>query len=147
MVRATQGRIGRVFVLRLEDGDVVPDCIERFAAEQRIRVGQVVLLGGFGQGEVVAGPRTSNRSPVEPLLLPIDGVHETIGVGLIVPDDAGAPRLHVHGALGRAGNTLTGCLRRGVETWLVAEAVITEILTDTARRHPDPESGIMLLNV
>lgn len=146
-VKATQGRIGRVFVLRLEDGDVVPECIERYAAEQRIRVGQVLLLGGFGKGEVVAGPRTSSKSAVEPLLLPVDGVHETLGVGLIAPDESGAPRLHVHGALGRAGNTLTGCLRQGVTTWLVAEAVITEILTDTARRQPDPESGIMLLNV
>lgn len=31
---ASEGRLGRVFVLRLEDGDRVPDCIEAFAAER-----------------------------------------------------------------------------------------------------------------
>jgi len=28
-MKATEGRIGRVFVMRLEHGDKVPDCIER----------------------------------------------------------------------------------------------------------------------
>ena len=35
-MKASEGKIGRVFVVRLEDGDVVPDCIERFAAEKSI---------------------------------------------------------------------------------------------------------------
>ena len=146
-MKATQGKVGRVFVLRLEDGDVVPECIERFAAEECIHVGQVLLLGAFGEGAVVAGPRTTKKSPVEPLLLPVDGVHETLGVGFIAPDEKGTPRLHIHGALGRAGNTLTGCLRNGVTAWLVAEAVVTELLVDNVSRGPDAASGISLLTV
>ena len=59
-MKACQGQIGRVFVMRLEDGDVVPACIEDFAAEQAISVGQVVLIGGIGGGEVVVGPRRSD---------------------------------------------------------------------------------------
>ena len=77
----------------------------------------------------------------------MDGIHETIGVGLIAPDETGAPRLHMHGALGRSGATLTGCLREGVTTWLVAEAVITELLTGPVKRLPDAASGISLLSV
>lgn len=146
-MKSTQGTMGRVFVLRLEDGDVVPECIERFAAEQGIYVGQVLLLGAFDKGAVVAGPRTAKQAPVEPLLLPVDGVHETLGVGFIAPDETGTPRLHIHGALGRAGNTLTGCLRQGVTTWLVAEAVVTELLVENVSRLPDAESGISLLMV
>ena len=45
---ASEGQVGRVFVLRLEDGDVIPACIEQFAAEKGIAVGHVVLLGGIG---------------------------------------------------------------------------------------------------
>ena len=37
-MKTSKGRVGRVFVIRLEDGDVVPDCIERFAAEQKMSV-------------------------------------------------------------------------------------------------------------
>jgi len=95
----------------------------------------------------VAGPRDAGTMPVEPILLPVDGIHETIGVGLIAPDATGVPRLHIHGALGRCGTTLTGCLRAGVSTWLVAEAVITELLTDSVKRLPDATSGISLLTV
>ncbi len=146
-MKATQGSVGRVFVLRLEDGDVVPGCIERFASEHGIGVAQVLLLGAFDEGIVVAGPRDSDTVPRKPILLPVDGIHETIGVGLIAPDETGAPRLHIHGALGRSGATLTGCLREGVTTWLIAEAVITEVVTDSVKRLPDAASGISLLTV
>jgi predicted DNA-binding protein with PD1-like motif len=49
-MKTSKGRVGRVFVIRLEDGDVVPDCIERFAAEQKMSVGHVILVGGVGSG-------------------------------------------------------------------------------------------------
>lgn len=47
-MKATEGKPGRVFVLRLEDGDIVPDCIKQFAAAKNIKVGHVVLVGGIG---------------------------------------------------------------------------------------------------
>ena len=43
-MKACEGRIGRVFVIRLEDGDVVPHCIERFAEENGVSVGQADRL-------------------------------------------------------------------------------------------------------
>jgi len=144
-MKATEGRVGRVFVLRLEDGDVVPECIERFAREQGVVVGHAVLIGGIGGGEVVVGPRDSHAMPPEPMLLPIDGAHEVAAVGVLAPDEAGKPVLHIHGALGRSGSTLTGCLRAGVDTWLVGEVVLTEILGAQAARLPDPATGFRLL--
>ena len=146
-MKATEGRIGRVFILRLEDGDVIPGCIEQFAAENGIITGQVVLVGGIGGGEVVVGPRQSDAMPPEPMLLPLDGAHEVAGVGVIAPDAEGKPGLHIHAALGRSGKTTTGCLRPGIQTWLVAEAVISEILDADAVRLPDEESGMALLRV
>jgi predicted DNA-binding protein with PD1-like motif len=146
-MKATEGHIGRVFVLRLEDGDVVPDCIERFAAEKKISVGQVVLVGGIGGGKVVVGPQDSATMPPEPVLLPIEGAHEVMGVGIIAPDNEGKPILHIHASLGRSKETLTGCLRPGVTTWLVGEAIIYEILGAKAARLPDPKSGFDLMGM
>ena len=146
-MKFNEGRIGRVFVLRLEDGDVIPDCIEKFALEQKVAVGQVTLIGGIGSGEVVAGPRLSDEMPPDPILLPVDGAHEAAGVGLLAPAEDGKPVLHMHASLGRAGKSLTGCLRPGVSTWLVGEVVIYEILNADVKRKMDRESGFVLLDV
>ena len=144
-MKACEGRIGRVFVIRLEDGDVVPYCIERFARENGISVGHAILVGGVGGGDVVVGPRRSNERPPEPMLLPVDGAHEVAGVGVLAPGEDGKPVLHIHAALGRAGRTMTGCLRPGVSTWLVGEVILYEILGTDVKRLRDEQSGFELL--
>ncbi len=144
-MKASEGRIGRVFVIRLEDGDRLPECIERFATDQGVSVGHAVLVGGIGEGQVVVGPRRSNETPPDPMLLPVDGAHEVVGVGILAPGEDGKPVLHIHAALGRSGQTMTGCLRPGVTTWLVGEVILTEILGATATRVRDKESGFALL--
>jgi predicted DNA-binding protein with PD1-like motif len=146
-MRACEGKPGRVFVMRLEDGDVIPDCIEQFADEKGIKTGQALLVGGIGEGQVVTGPRYSNKMPPEPMLLPVDGAHEVLAVGVLAPDDKGKPVLHIHGALGRSGNTLTGCLRPGVTTWLVGEVILYEFIGVEAAREEDEKSGFALLNI
>ena len=146
-MKASEGKIGRVFVLRLEHGDVVPGCLEKFAAQKSIKVAHVILVGGIGGGQVVVGPRKSDAIPPDPMLLPVDGAHEVAGVGIIAPDKDGRPVLHIHAALGRAGKTLTGCLRPGVTTWLVGEAIIYEITGAKARRLPDKPSGFDLMEM
>jgi predicted DNA-binding protein with PD1-like motif len=146
-MKASEGKIGRVFVLRLEDGDMVPEGIERFAAEKGIKAGQVILIGGIGGGQVVVGPKKSDEMPPDPMLLPVDGAHEVVGAGIIAPDKDGKPVLHIHASLGRAGRTLTGCLRPGVKTWLVGEAIIYEITGTKARRLPNDKSGFDLMEV
>ena len=118
-MKASEGHIGRVFVIRLEDGDLAPDCIERFASDNGISVGHVILVVGIGGGQVVVGPRHSNQRPPDPMLLPVDNAHEVVGVGVLAPGEDGKPVLHIHAALGRLGHTMSGCLRPGVKTWLV----------------------------
>jgi predicted DNA-binding protein with PD1-like motif len=136
-----------VFILRLQDGDAVPGCIEAFAAEKNIKMAGVTLIGGIGEGQIVVGPRYSDAMPPEPMLLPLDGAHEVVGIGLIVPDSQGVPKLHIHASLGRAGQAKTGCLRPGVKTWVVGEAVIYEILGASAVRLPDKETRFELLQI
>lgn len=144
-MRYSEGKIGRIFVIRLDDNDKVPSCIEQFASEKGLMHGQVIMVGGIDKGQVVTGPRFSDIMPPDPILIPVDGAREVVGVGLIAPGSDGQPSLHMHAALGRSGQTLTGCLRPGVETWLVGEIVIIEICGARASRIHDPISGFALL--
>lgn len=146
-MKSCKGKIGRVFVIRLEDNDILPGCIEEFAFQNDISVGHVILIGGIGSGEIVVGPRKSDEMPPDPMLLHIDGAHEVVGHGIIAPDEEGKPVLHIHASLGRAGKSMTGCLRPGVNTWFVGEVIIYEILGTNAKRAIDEESGFALLEV
>jgi len=144
-MKASEGKLGRVFVIRLEDGDVLPGCIEKFAEGEGISVGHAILVGGIGKGQIVVGPRFSDKMPPEPMLLPIDGAHEVAGVGVLAPGEDGKPVLHMHAALGRSGQTMAGCLRPGVTTWVVGEVILYEILGARVARIKDKKSGFALL--
>jgi len=146
-MQAGEGKPGRVFIIRLEDGDLLPTCIEQFATEKGIKNGFVLLIGGIGKGQVVVGPRYSDVMPPDPMLLPLDGAHEVAGVGVLAPGADGKSVLHMHAALGRAGKTTTGCIRPGVTTWLMGEAIIYEITGIDAKRVPDKKSGFAILQV
>lgn len=145
-MRVAEGTLGRVFVLRLEDGDRIPDCIERFAAEKNIEGGLCALLGGIGSGTVVAGPKSAG-GPVEPILQRISDVHEAAAIGTIFPAEDGTPRLHMHASLGRDDETRVGCVRTGLHVWTICEAVIIEVLGTALIRKKDPESGLELLGI
>ena len=41
-----EGRLGRIFILRLEEGERLNDTIENFAREQKISHGLAFFLGG-----------------------------------------------------------------------------------------------------
>jgi predicted DNA-binding protein with PD1-like motif len=146
-MKATEGKLGRTFIIRLEDGDVVPECIEKFAVRKKIAAAYAIMVGGIGGGQVVSGPRTTAGMPPDPLYLPVDGVHEVAGVGILAPDGQGKPVLHIHAALGRAGSTLTGCLRPGVKTWVIGEVVLIEILGVDVARLVDKATGFELLEI
>ena len=144
-MKASQGKLGRVFVIQLEDGDMLPGCIEKFAEKEGISVGHAILVGGIGEGQIVVGPRYSHKMPPEPMLLPVDGAHEVAGVGVLAPGENGKPVLHMHAALGRSGQTMAGCLRPGVTTWMVGEVILYEILGAKVVRLKDEKSGFVLL--
>lgn len=144
-MKVSEGTFGRVFVIRLEDGDMVPDCIEQFAEQQKVAHGLAVFVGGVSEGRIVAGPRETDAMPPDPMLLPVHGAHEVAAVGVLAPNEIGKPVLHMHGALGRLDHTLTGCFRHGVRTWLVGEVVLYEVLGVTATRVKDEQSGFALL--
>ena len=93
------------------------------------------------------GPDTERTDAVVPLLHMLQGSQEVLALGTLVPDEAGAPVLHMHAAAGREGRATVGCTRAGVDVWLVGEVVLLEILGPEARRQKDPQTGFQLLTV
>ncbi|MFC2045346.1 PPC domain-containing DNA-binding protein, partial [Chloroflexota bacterium] len=136
-----------VFILRLEHGDVVPDCIEHFAREKGVSTGYVILVGGIDSGKIVAGPRNSAARPLEPIFVPVNDAHDIAAVGVLAPDESGKPVLHIHGTMGRSVNTLSGCLRPGVTTWIIGEVILYEITDADVIRLKDTNSGFELLEI
>ena len=138
---------GRIFVLRLENGEILHETVERFAREREIKAAFLIAVGGADDGSrLVVGPQEGDARPAKPLYHLLDGVHEAAGIGTIFPDEEGIPILHMHLACGRGDQTVTGCGREGVEVWEVLEVVVVELLGTNSVRRPDPSTGFKLLD-
>ena len=145
-MKYSQAKPGRIFIIRLEDGDVIHEAIETFARDQGIRAASLIALGGADAGSrLIAGPREGRGTPVVPMEVALDDVHEVAGVGTLFPDDQGNPSLHMHMSFGRGDHAVTGCVRAGVKVWHVVEIVLFELLDSTGLRKPDDATGFKLL--
>jgi len=143
-----EGTIGRIFVLRLEEGDRLPEVIEGFAEARRVSSAVVFYVGGARNGSrLVVGPEAGRGEAIVPMIHTLQGIQEVLGVGTLFPDDTGKPVLHMHAATGRAGKATVGCTRAGIEVWLVGEIVILELLGSEGQRREDPSSGFKLLEL
>ncbi|MCG8344464.1 MAG: DNA-binding protein, partial [Chlorobiales bacterium] len=108
----SEARQGRTFIIRLEDGEIVHETLEQFAAEQGIAAAAVIILGGADkESRLIVGPQKGRAHPVTPMQHELYEAHEVTGTGTIFPDDEGMPVLHLHMACGREENTVTGCVR------------------------------------
>ncbi len=142
----SEGRIGRVFAIRLEHGERMPDTLEAFAAEKGVRSGMAIMVGGADEGSrFVVGPEDGHTMPPVPMVNALSGVHEVAAVGTLFPDEEGRPVLHMHAAFGRGDQTQSGCIREGIVTWQVLEIVLIETVGVDAARVPDAETGFRLL--
>lgn len=144
-MKIAEGQIGRVFVLRLEDGDRLPDCVEAFAAERGVAQGFCALVGGVGSGRIVVGPQDGAAMPPVPVLTELLGAHEAAAVGTLFPDEAGRPKLHMHATFGRGDTVKTGCIRPGIDIWTIGEFVLIELTGLNLIRKRDAATGFELL--
>jgi predicted DNA-binding protein with PD1-like motif len=145
-MKYSEAKPGRIFVIRLEDGEIVHEVIEKFARDRQIRAGALIVLGGADRGsKIVVGPEDGRTKPIVPIQHILDDVHEVSGTGTLFPDDEGNPVLHMHMACGRRSDTVTGCIRTGLKVWNVMEVVLFELMDATGRRLPDPQTGFKLL--
>ncbi|MFW6054732.1 MAG: PPC domain-containing DNA-binding protein [Thermodesulfobacteriota bacterium] len=141
-----EARQGRIFVLRLEHGEVQHEVIEAFARERSIRAGVLTILGGVDQGSrLVVGPRDGAARPIDPMQHLLTRPREAVGTGTLFPDESGNPILHMHLACGRKDSTVTGCIRGGVKAWQILEAVLIELVDCPGKRVLDRDLGFKLL--
>lgn len=147
-MKYSQASLGRVFVVRLEDGDIVHECLERLAREQSIRAAGLIALGDADAGSrLIAGTEAGRADPLVFIERVLDEAREVTGVGTIFPDEAGDPLSHVHFTCGRGDEVVVGCARAGVKVWHVMEVIVVELLDCTAvRRFETGLPGFRLLN-
>lgn len=144
-MQVAEGKINRVFTIRLEEGERLPDCIERLARQRRIKSALVLLVGGAHTGRLVVGPNKTTASPTV-MVQAFRAGHEILGVGTLFPGMAG-PELHMHVAMGRRQKAMVGCIRKGIKTYLIAEIVILELGGVMGARVRQPKSGFHLLEL
>lgn len=148
-MRSAELRDGRVFVLRLEEGEVLHEAIEAFCRENGVVNATVTAVGGVDAGsEFVSGPTMPIEGKIVPIIHVVDAPSELTGTGTIFPDEDGNPIMHMHGSVGREGRSSTGCFRKRMVVWLVMEVVIREIVgTGPVRTVSDPRIDAKLLEI
>lgn len=144
-MRYRVGNLGRVVVMRLEDGEDAISSISDMAKKEGIKAAVFYLLGGLKGARVVVGPEKEEMPPV-PVWREIGESHEVIGIGTIFYQD-GEPKVHLHSAMGKRDNVKVGCVREKAETFLVLEAIILELSGIEATREFDPSTGLSLLRL
>jgi predicted DNA-binding protein with PD1-like motif len=140
----TEGRIGRIFWVKIEHGDDPRAGLLELARRERIEHAAIWVLGALEKGRMVAGPETAALPP-RPMWTAWDDGREILGLGTLAPGDDG-PEPHLHLAAGRRGESAEiGCLRGDNQAYVLVEAVVMEISGVDARRGVDPAIGLPVL--
>jgi hypothetical protein len=138
----SEGQLGRVFVVRIDDGEDILLSLRQFIIDKSVNAGSILFLGALMNGRMVTGPEEPVIPPV-PHFVMFEGGWEVFGVGTIYPGENG-PHIHYHASVGRAGHALTGCLREKAITYLVVEAIVLEFTGLSARREFDEKIQVHL---
>ncbi len=117
-----EGRVGRVFAVRLKKGDHLIGSLNRLAEERGIRTALVLVLGATAEARMVLGVRPQAAGPPGFDRLTSAEHREVIGVGSITVQ-GGKPKVHLHVATGRDRQALIAHIEEaetpGMEVFLV----------------------------
>jgi len=144
-MKYSQGSFGRVFLLKFDDKDDLLAGIKDVAIKEKIKIGTIMLLGGMRSTGIVSGPKEVTIPP-DPMWMNINDGREVLGIGTLFWK-GDEPVLHLHGAIGRERETVTGCIRKDSSVYLVVEAVITEIIGIDAHKALDEKTGVVMLEL
>ncbi len=141
----TQGKIGRIFLLKFNDNDVLLDKLSSFAGKEKLKAATMVFIGALKKGELVTGPKKP-VIPLKPNKVYFKDAWEVMGVGTIFSNTSGH-QIHIHGSMGKKLKTLTGCVRGKSRVFLVIEAIVFELKGLKATKVIDPKTGLNLLKI
>lgn len=141
----TKGNIGRLFLLKFKDDDVLLDELSLFTKKEKLKAAAMIFIGALKKGDLVTGPRKPVIPP-EPNKVYFKDGWEVMGIGTIFTNKSG-PQIHIHGSMGKKQKVLTGCVRGKSKVFLVVEAVIFELKGVKAAKEIDPKTGLNLLKI
>ncbi|MDP2928170.1 MAG: DUF296 domain-containing protein [Candidatus Omnitrophota bacterium] len=144
-MKYTKGTIGRVFLAKFQDDDILIDNLSGLAKQEQIKAATVIFIGALKKGYLVTGPKKPVIPP-EPNKVVFKDGWEVMGIGTIFTNSKG-PQIHLHTSMGKKKKVLTGCLRGKSKVFLVIEAVILELTGVKASKDIDPKTGLNLLRI
>ncbi|MTI82467.1 MAG: DUF296 domain-containing protein [Firmicutes bacterium] len=143
-MKYTKGKVGRVFVVKVENGDDLIFELKKLAQKESIEAGVCYIIGALKEASMVTGPKECTQPP-EPVWRTFSDCREILAIGTLFRDDR-EPVLHLHGTTGKGDQTLTGCIRGESQIYLVAEVIILELINTGAIKEFDAEFGFKMLN-
>lgn len=141
----TKGTVGRIFVLKFKDDDVLLDEMSALARKEKIKSAVFLFIGALKKGHLVTGPKKPVIPP-EPNWVKFRDGWEVMGMGTIFGNKK-EPQIHIHASMGKKDKMLTGCVRKDSKVFLVIEAVIFELKGVKAAKSLDPKTGLNLLRI
>lgn len=141
----TEGKIGRIFVLKFNNNDVLIDEIARFVKRTKLKTACMVFLGALRKGKIVTGPKKPVIPP-DPNWVDFKDAWEVMGIGSVYTNKTG-PQIHIHSSMGQKKKVLTGCVRKNSSVFLVIEAFVFELKGVKATKEVDPKTGLNLLRI
>ena len=98
-MRYTKGSIGRIFVLKFDNGDIMLKELNSFVRKERLKAATIIFIGALRKGDLVTGPKKPVMPPM-PNKVSFKDAWETLGVGTIFTNAKG-PQIHIHSAMGK----------------------------------------------
>lgn len=141
----TKGNMGRIFLLKFEDDDILLDKLAEFVKKEGLKAATLLFIGALKKGDLVTGPKKPVIPPSPNKVYFKDG-WEVMGIGTVFTNKSG-PQIHIHGSMGKKQKTLTGCVRGRSKVFLVIEAIVFELKGLRATKAIDPKTGLNLLKI
>lgn len=132
----------RTFVVVLDSGDEVRDCLSRFVEQEKLSAAQVTAIGAFERATFrFFDWETKSYEPIH-----LDEQAEVLSLnGDVALDPSGGRKLHLHAVLGKRDGSAVGGDLDEARVRPTLEVIVTESPTHLRRVH-DPKSGLALIN-
>lgn len=141
------GTVGRVLTIRFDHEEDFLEGLKEIVLKEKITSGWFQIIGALDRAGVVIGPKEPVVPP-DPIWRDLDDVREIVGIGSVYmdgdtgDDTGGTPKIHLHGAMGLHGETLTGCIRKNSRVYVLLEVILFELLGIDAVRPWDEAAKI-----
>lgn len=145
-MKYSEGKTGRVFVIKFDHEDDLNLELEKFAKKEKIKTAFFIFLGGIKSGKMVAGPKKAVMPP-EPAWVDFHGGWEVFGTGSVFTDDQKKPCVHIHTSMGKSKKTLAGCIRKDSRVFGAVEAVMYEVKGAKVLKERDAATGLKMLKI